>query len=270
VHTNAQPNLSLLKYFNYIADAPPPSHPLTPALRTLSWLQLLNPALDTAYNTCPPTPTPDELKIWKSSKRGNYYRKRRRYLRTRYIVDETRAGGFNGLLIASSMDPEGILQACVPLLSGGAPVVIYSPTIEPLTQLADLYSVSRRTAFINSPPEVEEDLVHWKGNEDFPLNPTLLLGVSVQTSKVRDWQVLPGRTHPKMTSRGGAEGYVFTAVRVIPAEGKVEARGKYKRKKVKVNGTDVGDATSVPRQGDDIRMGEETIADQAVAEKLTV
>ena len=34
-----------------------------------------------------------------------------------------------------------------------------------------------------------------------------------------------------MTSRGGAEGYVFTGTRVIPVEGKVEARGNYKRRK---------------------------------------
>lgn len=34
-----------------------------------------------------------------------------------------------------------------------------------------------------------------------------------------------------MTGRGGAEGYLFTAVRVIPAEGRVEARGKFVRKK---------------------------------------
>ena len=72
----------------------------------------------------------------------------------------------------------------------------------------------------------------WTGNEDFPLNPTLVIGAGVQTSRIRDWQVLPGRTHPMMTSRGGAEGYIFTGTRVVPAEGRVEARGKYKRRKM--------------------------------------
>jgi len=43
--------------------------------------------------------------------------------------------------------------------------------------------------------------------------------------------VLPGRTHPAMTSRGGAEGYLWTAARVIPAEGKISARGKYAKKR---------------------------------------
>jgi tRNA (adenine58-N1)-methyltransferase non-catalytic subunit len=35
-----------------------------------------------------------------------------------------------------------------------------------------------------------------------------------------------------MTGRGGAEGYLFTGVRVVPAVGRVEARGKFVRKKV--------------------------------------
>ena len=53
----------------------------------------------------------------------------------------------------------------------------------------------------------------------------------MQSARVREWQVLPGRTHPVMTGKGGAEGYLFTAVRVIPAEGRVEARGKFTRRK---------------------------------------
>lgn len=71
----------------------------------------------------------------------------------------------------------------------------------------------------------------WGGDGDFPLNPTLVLNASVQSARVREWQVLPGRTHPVMTGRGGAEGYLFTGVRVLPAKGRVEARGKFGRKK---------------------------------------
>jgi tRNA (adenine-N(1)-)-methyltransferase non-catalytic subunit len=223
IHPNAQPNLSLLKYFSFDPSLPNP-HPLQTHLKTLSWLQLVSPHLDTTYSTAPPVVTSEMLSSWKSGKRGTYYRKLRRWRKTRSVVDETRAGNFDGLVIAATMDPVSILHHLVPLLRGAAPVVIYSPTIEPLTHIADLYSTSRRTAFITSPPEVMPC-------EDFPLNPTLLLGVTVQTSKVRDWQVLPGRTHPLMTSRGGAEGYLLTATRVLPADGKVEARGKYKRGK---------------------------------------
>lgn len=230
LHANAQPNLSLLKYFDFLPDTPSPTHPLTPHLRTLSWLQLLAPEEDMTYSTPAPNATPEEIQSWRSGKRGTYYRKRRRHMRTQQIVHETREGQFSGLLIASSMSSISVLKHLIPLLAGGAPVVIYSPTIEPLAEVADLYSTSRRTAFITAPPE-EDDLINWAGNEDFPLNPTLLLGVGMQTSKVRHWQVLPGRTHPLMTGRGGAEGYIFTGTRVIPAIGKVEARGKWKKRK---------------------------------------
>lgn len=234
IHTNAQPNLSLLKYFSFHLDKPAPNHPLSTHLKPVSWLQLLHPDDDSAYGTEPPLVAPEELATWKSGRRGTYYRKHRRHNRTKAAVDEARAGGFDGLIIASNMELPGILKACVPLLQGGAQVVIYNPTIEPLTHVADLYSMSRRTAFITSPPDGLSiaELQDWEGNDDFPLNPMLLLGVTVQTSKIRKWQVLPGRTHPLMTGRGGAEGYLLTATRVLPAEGKVEARGKYKRRKL--------------------------------------
>ncbi|KAH8820672.1 Gcd10p family-domain-containing protein [Xylogone sp. PMI_703] len=235
VHTNAQPNLSLLRYFNYFVDDPTPHHPLARHLLPISWLQLVNPSLDLTYSSEPPYQTPAELHALKSGKRGAYYRKRRRWVRTKYIADTTRQGQFSGLAVASSMDPVSILRHTLPLLRDGAPVAVYSPTIEPLTALTDLYSTSRRTAFIQSPPSeldgFTQEISFWQGNEDFPLNPTLLLNPTVQTSRARQWQVLPGRTHPLMTSRGGAEGYLFTATKVRPAEGKVEARGKYNRKK---------------------------------------
>lgn len=240
LHNNAQPNLSLLKYFNFAVDTPNPTHPLTAHLHTLSWLQLISPELDTTYSMPPPSHTPEELLAMKSGKRGTYYRKRRRWARTKSIVEKTRNGAFSGLVIAAAMDPISILRHTIPLLAGGAPISIYSPTIEPLTALADLYSTSRRTAFIQAPPVGFEELSskekeQWQGDEDFPLNPTLVLGASVQTSRVRNWQVLPGRTHPEMTGRGGAEGYLFTGVKVLPAEGKVEARGKYRRKKAETD-----------------------------------
>ncbi|KFY26533.1 hypothetical protein V493_04039 [Pseudogymnoascus sp. VKM F-4281 (FW-2241)] len=242
IHANAQPNMSLLKYFDHNPDTPSPSHPLTTHLHTISWLQLLDPTADTTYSTPLPSLSPAELATLKSGKRGQYFKKRRRLARVSAIVDSTRAGSFDGLAIAAYMDPLTILPHLIPLLRGGAPVAIYSPNVEPLTRLADCYSTSRRAAFVTAPP-AEGDLTNWPGNEDFPLNPTLLLGVGVQTSRVREWQVLPGRTHPLMTSRGGAEGYVFTGTRVIPVEGKVEARGNYKRRKT--DGAKSGEVSTV-------------------------
>ncbi|KAI9814048.1 MAG: tRNA (adenine(58)-N(1))-methyltransferase non-catalytic subunit trm6 [Pycnora praestabilis] len=236
LHPAAQPNLSLLKYFSFTPDSPPstsslkPLHPLHTRLKTLSWLQLLTPSLDTGYVE-PPLIPEATLATWKSGKRGTYYRKRRRWARIEAVVDETRRGGYDGLITASYMEPSTILQHTIPLLRGGAPIVIYSPTIEPLSELADLYSTARRTAFLSLSPSTQAQV----SDEDFPLNPTLLLAPTIQTARVRKWQVLPGRTHPLMTSRGGAEGYLFTGMRVIPVpidEGGVLARGVWKRRKV--------------------------------------
>ena len=258
LHTNAQPNLSLLSYFHYTPNAPSSStyhtHPLASHLLPLSWLQLISPNLDSTYSSPPPSHSAQEILEMKSGKRGTYYRKLRRYNKTKFIVDSTLAGNFDGLAIASSMSPESILRRTIPLLRGGAPIVIYSPTIEPLVTLSDLYSTSRRTAFIQSPPSsfssliTEEEKARWTGDEDFPLNPTLVLNASVQSARVREWQVLPGRTHPLMTGRGGAEGYLFTGVRVRPAEGRVEARGKFVRKREKA--------------GDKLKVGEELVKDE--------
>lgn len=237
IHQNTQPNLTHLNYWGF--DSTNPSHephPLLDHLLSLTWLQLLDPESDSVYSTEPPSRPASEIAGWKPARRGNYHRKRRRWARTRYTVDSARAGGFSGLVVASTMDPVSVIRPLLPLLDGGAPVAVYSPTIEPLAKLVDVFSVARRAAFSgrDQPPETiglsVEELENWEGTEEFPINPTLLQGVQLHTSRARKWQVLPGRTHPVMTARGGPEGYVFTAWRAKPAEGKVAARGKFHRK----------------------------------------
>ena len=224
IHQNTQPNISLLQYFGYDINQPDASHPLHTNLRSLSWLQLLHPTEDAAYQEPNKLLSDAELSELKPSRRGAYHRKRRRWERTRTVVDETREGNFAGIIIASFMDPRTILHHAVPLLRGGAQVVVYSPTVEPLTRLVDCYSKLRRQAFLSA----EEPQVP---SEDFPINPMLLLAPTIYTTRARPWQVLPGRTHPKMTSRGGADGYIFVATRVIPIEGAVKARGTFKKRR---------------------------------------
>jgi tRNA (adenine-N(1)-)-methyltransferase non-catalytic subunit len=255
LHPNNQPNLSYLKYFGYDYGAPIPSHPLYKHLKSISWLSLLHPEDDPQYDE-PETISEEVLATMKSSKRGTYYRKRRRWERVKMVVDETRAGGFDGLVVATAMDAKTVLKALVPLVRGGGKIVVYNQNAEPLVELCDYYSKERRAAYIarefGPPPQttnnqngkrhkVEDDAdtnesTTEGGNEedDFPLNPTLLLAPSLQTARARQWQVLPQRTHPMMTSRGGAEGYIFTATRVLPIEGRVEARGHHGKKKRKV------------------------------------
>ncbi|KAK0712442.1 Gcd10p family-domain-containing protein [Lasiosphaeria miniovina] len=252
VHGASQPNLSFLNYWGFDVTSPNhPPHPLLNHLLTLTWLQLLKPELDTSYSTPPLTASSETLSSWKPSRRGNFHRKRRRYARIRHIVDTARAGNFSGLVCASTMDPISIMKHALPLLAGGAPVSIYSPTIEPLTALVDCFSVNRRTAWTSGAvPEIadksNEELEHWAGTEQFPLNPTLLLGTSIQTSRARRWQVLPGRTHPLMTERGGSDGFIFTGWKAKPAEGKVAAKGKFKRRKLEDDSAPQSEAAETP------------------------
>jgi tRNA (adenine-N(1)-)-methyltransferase non-catalytic subunit len=244
IHTNNQPNLAILKYFSFDAGNPAVNHPLYKHLKSLSWLQLLSPSEDPSYIK-PEVLGEEELAAMKSSKRGNYYKKRRRWEKTSKVVDEARRGGYDGLVVASSMEPVSILKELVPLVRGGGRVVVYSANAEPLVELCDYYSKERRTAYVaqqfdnpqhqqNGTPGSTSTTDDAKEEEDFPLNPTLLLAPSLQTARARHWQVLPGRTHPMMTSRGGAEGYLFTGTRVLPVEGKVEARGHFRSKKRKL------------------------------------
>lgn len=254
LHAANQPNLSFLNYYGFDIQNPNhPPHPLVNHLLTLTWLQLLHPETDASYSTNPPSASPTQLAAMKPNRRGTYHRKRRRFARTRHTVDSARAGQFSGLAVASTMDAVGILQHTLPLLAGGAPIAIYSATAEPLVELADCFSVARRSAWANpetAPLEAvgktAAELERWAGNDDFPLNPTLVLGASIQTSRARRWQVLPGRTHPTMTDRGGAEGYVLTGWRARPAEGRVEARGKHTGKRRKVEGGAAESAAATP------------------------
>ena len=105
VHPAVQPNVSILKYFGYDTSNPTgpadqAEHPLHTHFKSLSWLQLLQPEVDPLYTE--PEPASEEvLASWKSGKRGTYFKKRRRWERCKSIVDETRQGGFDGLVIAS-------------------------------------------------------------------------------------------------------------------------------------------------------------------------
>lgn len=237
-----------MRYFSFDPTQPPSStaspaetHPLHTHLSSISWLQLVHPEQDSTYADEPQTRTHEELADMKPNHRSTYHRKRRRWLRTKAAVDTARAGGFNALVIATPTDSISVCHRLVPLLDGGAQIVVYSPHLEPLLALVDVYSTARRAAFINLSPEEQDTKL---GGSDFPVDPTLTLGFTVQTIRARRWQALPGRSHPLMTSRGGAEGYIAVATRVIPIQGGVAARGRVRRGKRK------GDPSEVDRSDD--------------------
>lgn len=268
IHANSSPNLALLRFFGYDQASPDESHPLHTHLKTVSWLQLADPSSDPIYSQEPPEIPEAELATWKTNKRGGYYRKRHRWTRVKGVVDEARAGGFDGLIVSSLMEPAGILKHCVPLVTGSASVVVYSANIEPLTELADLYSTARRTTYIHQKRELEERIRQRSSGgeteetdpeleadralaDEFIIDPTLLLPPTLQTSRVRPWQVLPGRTHPMMSGRGGAEGYIFHGFRVFPSG--LSQAGGFTRKKRKLDDT-VQTPTTGDGSGVDIEM----------------
>lgn len=254
IHAYSQPNLSLLKYFGYDINQPDTKHPLHAHLKTVTWLQMTDPAADPILANRPAVIPAEELATLKGSKRSAYHFKRNRWEKMRKVVDEAREGNFDGLVVTTLLEPTSILKNLVPLLSGSAAVSVYSPTIESLVVLMDTYSTTRRTAFINKKRELEaqrtsenEPVDLSSLYEEFELDPTLLLPPTLHRSRVRAWQVLPGRTHPLMTGRGGAEGYLFHGVRVIPTSVNIQAAGKF-RKKRKL------EQTSTPTTDQDVEM----------------
>ncbi|KAJ6155893.1 hypothetical protein N7470_006459 [Penicillium chermesinum] len=238
VHAYSQPNLTLLKYFGY---------------DTVSWLQLVDPLSDPIYANKPESRSAEEVASLKTNKRTIYYHKIARWERVKSVTDEARAGGFDGLVVATLLEPPGVLKTLVPLLAGSASVSVYSPYIEPLVDLVDLYSTARRTSFIYQKRDIEAETPEGEEPdlsvlfEEFKVDPTLLLPPSLQTTRVRAWQVLPGRTHPLMSARGGAEGYLFHASRVIPTKENIRAAGTF-RKKRKL------ESTSTPNNERDVVM----------------
>jgi len=100
------------------------------------------------------------------------------------VREELFAGEFEGLFLASSYDPFSILQKLFPYLGGSASVVVYSPHLQVVSDLQ---------ATLRVEPQY--------------------LAPSVSESWFRRYQVLPGRTHPLMTTSGGG-GYLLHAIKI--------------------------------------------------------
>lgn len=131
------------------------------------------------------------------------------------------------------MAAPGILKALVPLVQGSGQVVVYTPSLQQITEVADLYSSARRAQWMIRKAELEEGkeeglkLPEEGDWDDERPDPTLVIAPTVHRIGVRKYQVLPGRTHPVMTSRGGGEGHILHATRVLPVSGRVDARGAF-------------------------------------------
>ncbi|KAF9111863.1 tRNA (adenine(58)-N(1))-methyltransferase non-catalytic subunit trm6 [Mortierella sp. AM989] len=149
------------------------------SVKVLSWLRIHRPADEK---------TPDELqdvtKLTGKDLEG-YHRRMKAYT----IVEEARKilfqGDFDGVVIASQYQPESIIPKLLPYVRGSRPVVVYHPSKEALLETS---------TWMRKCPD--------------------LLAPQLTESWLRKSQVLPGRTHPEM-STWGSGGCLLTATRVL-------------------------------------------------------
>jgi len=107
---------------------------------------------------------------------------------TRIKREEFWAGEWESVIVASDFDAFEIIEKLCPYLAGSANIVIHSPYLQTLS-------------------EVHQKL---RAKQEY-------LGPSITESWLRQYQVLPGRTHPMMNTTGSG-GYLLTAIKVFDDE----------------------------------------------------
>ncbi|KAF8713644.1 Gcd10p protein, partial [Rhizoctonia solani] len=100
------------------------------------------------------------------------------------LREELFSGEFDGLVVASQFEPFSLVEKLSPYLAGSGSIAVYSPYIQPLIE-----AQSRMRPMAK------------------------YLAPAVQETWHREYQVLPGRTHPHMTMPGPT-GYILTAIKV--------------------------------------------------------
>lgn len=218
------PAFDILPYFNL------PAQTVKPVLKVLNWAA-------TEPDYAPVFSTQDIHKPagTKSVKDKNRDRKRQANFRE---VDRVRsdffAGDFDAVLIACHYDPISILRRLKPHLGGSASVVVHSPYLQPLV----------------------EAHAKLRGDEEF-------INISVTEPWLRKYQVLPGRTHPEMTTSSTA-GFILHALRVFGEVQAVQMRKEYLAKLEEASKTEegTGEAEAAKEeakrsQEDDAAEGEE-------------
>ncbi|KAI3622705.1 eukaryotic translation initiation factor 3 62 kda subunit [Moniliophthora roreri] len=135
-------------------------------------------------------------------------------MRTR---EELFAGEFEGLIVASQYDPTVIVERLAPYLAGSASIIVHSPHLQ---VVADLQAELRSLPGFLAP--------------------------SVTEVWLRQYQVLPGRTHPTMNTSGSG-GYILHVVKVYddPNANSVVSH-RQRNKKAKAENSDEGSSTPGP------------------------
>lgn len=187
------PSFDIVPYFNF------PAQVTRNVLKVINWAAT-EPEYAPVFSTqdIPDILSSSSVNTTRSAKDKSRDRKRQANFRE---VDRIRAdffaGDFDAVLIACHYDPISILRRLKPQLGGSASVVVHSPYLQPLV----------------------EAHAKLRGDEEF-------INISVTEPWLRKYQVLPGRTHPEMTTSSTA-GFILHALRVFGDKQAVEMRKGY-------------------------------------------
>ncbi|KAJ7293039.1 Gcd10p family-domain-containing protein [Mycena rebaudengoi] len=180
-HTDSPPAYPVMVNMNFKNEM------VTPVLSSLNWATAqpnytpLGPPVDLP---------PDEIKSDRQKSRLNKRKAASDLLNgTR---EELFSGEFDALIVASDYDPYSILKKLVPFVTGSGSIVVQSPHVQ---ILSDLHTQLRALPQYLAPSLIEV----W----------------------LRRYQILPGRTHPTM-STSGSGGFIVHAIKVYVQPTKTE------------------------------------------------
>ncbi|KAK8850545.1 hypothetical protein IAR55_004463 [Kwoniella newhampshirensis] len=114
---------------------------------------------------------------------------------------ELHCANWDGLIVATSLSPISVISRLTPYLLGSSSIVAYSSHLQVLAEL-----------------------LSWSKKDPNYINDT------ITESWERTYQVLPGRTHPMMTT-SATGGYLWSAIRVHPSKFLLESHQRFKRRK---------------------------------------
>ncbi|KAJ3772417.1 Gcd10p family-domain-containing protein [Lentinula raphanica] len=171
--TDSPPAYPVISNMNF------PSDMVQTVLKSLNWANSEQEYVSVHAPLDVPT---DEIR---SDRQKNRLRKRKVAFDALETTRDLLFGGeFEALVVASQYEPSGIIDRLVPYLSGSASIVVHSPHSQPLV---DLQNKLRNTPGY--------------------------LGPSLTEGWLRQYQVLPGRTHPTMNTSGSG-GYILHVIKV--------------------------------------------------------
>ncbi|KAJ1819022.1 tRNA (adenine(58)-N(1))-methyltransferase non-catalytic subunit trm6 [Coemansia sp. S610] len=148
-------------------------------LQTLPWSKL--------YHTVEPFTEQLAENATADDKSGRE-RRMRGHAKLSDTIDNLRRGEFDALVISTNYNPKSVIERLVPFLGGSRMLVVYDQSKDVLLETF---------TWLRQSPE--------------------FLNVQLTESWLREYQVLPNRTHPLMNTSGGG-GFILSAIHLAPVD----------------------------------------------------